>query len=525
MRTLSLIKKFIIHVSVLSIILMTAGCDEATLIMLQSLKLSQVFEMLSGIGRMGVLADGTGAETVRLPECVTIPTAKGEQPLTYKPLPPLPMPDHPYLLDEYASGGVHSDSYNSSTSPLPGPVGINPIATTTAVLPNDVAMATPLMRDLEGRLVSVCISLFKESHLVLFDPSDDFKILARTPLPKRNGFIDPAGGWYSRMDYLGRPVIPTPEQDIRVYEVIEDNGEYSWNIAEYWDLSGMLPENVGISDVVPDWYNNYWFQTGFGHVGYLNRSTGNTEITIIGGGDETASAALTVGPEGAYVITSKALYMMDVDEDDVPFVQWRWAYPTSDNVDLGTPTLIDNGNLIAISLNGIGDQSLLTVLKTSTETMDDADRVVCQMPMFKPGKSEIKNTMMGYGKSIVAENNIGGEFFEVGPFEPGLARVDVREDLSGCDCVWEDYTISSQVPPRLSIGDGHIYLYSHIRNQPWYVHAYYLTAIDFETGQVDSEVFVASGKRMDNPMLSVDFWPGGVMVGGVRNGIVTLRDN
>ncbi len=35
----------------------------------------------------------------------------------------------------------------------------------------------------------------------------------------------------------------------------------------------------------------------------------------------------------------------------------------------------------------------------------------------------------------------------------------------------------------------------------------------------------ASDKRMDNPMLSVDFWPGGVMVGGVRNGIVTLRDN
>jgi len=42
---------------------------------------------------------------------------------------------------------------------------------------------------------------------------------------------------------------------------------------------------------------------------------------------------------------------------------------------------------------------------------------------------------------------------------------------------------------------------------------------------VVSEIFVASGKRMDNPMLSVDFLPGGVMVGGVRNGIISVCDS
>ena len=68
-------------------------------------------------------------------------------------------------------------------------------------------------------------------------------------------------------------------------------------------------------------------------------------------------------------------------------------------------------------------------------------------------------------------------------------------------------------------------MYSHIRDQSPDIHAYYLTAINFETGQVDSVLFVASGKRMDNPMLSLDFWLGGVMVSGVRNRIVILRDN
>ena len=110
-------------------------------------------------------------------------------------------------------------------------------------------------------------------------------------------------------------------------------------------------------------------------------------------------------------------------------------------------------------------------------------------------------------------------------FEPGLARVDVREDYSGCDLIWEDYTIASQVPPRLSTGDGHIYLYARERGTPEDVHAFYLTALDFQTGEVASELFVGTGRAIDNPMLSSDFWPGGVYVGGIRNGIITLRDN
>jgi hypothetical protein len=57
------------------------------------------------------------------------------------------------------------------------------------------------------------------------------------------------------------------------------------------------------------------------------------------------------------------------------------------------------------------------------------------------------------------------------------------------------------------------------------VHAYYLTALDFETGRLASEVFIGSGERIDNPMLSVDFLEGGVMMTGVRNGIVTLCDS
>jgi hypothetical protein len=500
-----------------------AGNLRRTVTMITSIKLRQVREIFKGVGEVGVLAEDSSSDTVTLPDGTVLPRVRGQQPLVQKPLPPLPMPDHPFMLDEYASGGVHADSYNSGVSPLPGPLGLQPIAQVVQVLEDDISMCTPLMRDLQDRLASVCISLSGPSHLVLFDPRDDFRILARTEIPKRRSLIDPAGGWYSRMDHLGRPVVPTPAQDVRVYEVLEDGDSLRWNIAEQWDLSAVLPKDVSASDVVPDWQGNYWFISGFGHLGYIDRRSGAIDVIELGGGDETIGAALTVGPDAAYVLTSKALYRLHASPTG-PQVAWRWDYGAAGGVDLSTPTLIDQGSLIAFSINGQGDRGLLLVLETGAEAMPDADREVCRMPLFKPGRSDMKNTLMGYGRSLVAENNWGGDFFELLDFEPGLARVDVREDHSGCDLVWEDYTIASQVPPRLSTGDGHIYLYARERGTPDDLHAFYLTAIDFETGEVVSELFVGTGRAIDNPMLSSDFWPGGVYVGGIRNGIITLRD-
>ena len=225
------------------------------------------------------------------------------------------------------------------------------------------------------------------------------------------------------------------------------------------------------------------------------------------------------------MLTSKAMYMFDLDRCGNPSPNWRWAYGDLENPDLSTPTLFDAGRLVAFSINYSDATSELVVLRTTAEEITDEDRLVCRMGMFEPGRSAIQNTVMAHGRSIVAQNNYGGAFYEVGDFEPGLARVDVREDHSGCDLIWQDSTISSQVPPRLSTGDGHVWLYSHRRDQPEEVHAVYLTALDFETGAVVSETFVASGKRMDNPMLSIDFLPGGVMVGGVRNGILSVCDS
>ncbi|MDP6946455.1 MAG: hypothetical protein QF464_20065, partial [Myxococcota bacterium] len=313
-------------------------------------------------------------------------------------------------------------------------------------------------------------------------------------------------------------------QKLRAYKAIETDGVFEWVIDEEWDLSATLPEGISATDVIPDFEGDFWFITGFAHVGHLDAETGESRTLWLAVEEpEVIGAAFAVGPEGAYVLTSKAMYMFVLDDCGTPTIQWRWEYGDLENPDLSTPTLHDEGRLVTFSINHGDDTSELVVMKTDPLVAAE-DRLVCRLGLFEPGKSAIQNTVAAHGRSIIAQNNFGGAFYEVGAFEPGLARVDVREDHSGCDIVWQDDTISSQVPPRLSTGDGHVWLYAYKRGEPEDVHAYYLTALDFETGEVVSEIFVASGKRMDNPMLSIDFLPGGVMVGGVRNGILSVCD-
>jgi len=495
---------------------------------------NQLAELFGPLGPVGVLADGTNPESYELPSGPTVPAAIGTQPLEYKPLAPLPMPDNPGLLDELASGGVHTDGYNSSTSPLPGPRGINPLVRHIEVHDVETRACTPLLLDADGYLTSLCIAPLAQSELVLFDQNHDFEILARTLLPARPHPLDPAGGWYTRMDNLGRPLVPTASQELRAYKAVETDGVFEWTIDEQWDFSALLPEGMSASDVIPSFGGGYWYISGFAHIGHLDPETGkgsaiwlNTEANVESGIYELAGVALTVGPEGAYFLTNAALYMIDLDEEGNPRQRWRWEYDAlARGIDLSTPTLHDEGRLVTFSINDAAKgTSDLVVLRTSSEPMDFEERLVCRMKMFQDGTSAIKNTTMGYGRSIVAENNYGGEFYEVGDFPPGIARVDVRADYSGCDVVWENYEVSSQVPPRLSTGDGHIWLYSHRMGMGEDVHAYYLSALDFETGEVASEIFIGSGKRIDNPMLSVDFLEGGVMIAGVRNGIITLCDS
>ena len=110
------------------------------------LSLTAFREILGGAGDIGHLANGSANREFQVADGIRVPTLVGSHPLIPHPLPRMPMPDHPFLMDETASGGVHGDTYNSSTTPYAGPLGIAPIATYVPTRPgNEISMCTPML--------------------------------------------------------------------------------------------------------------------------------------------------------------------------------------------------------------------------------------------------------------------------------------------------------------------------------------------------------------------------------------------
>lgn len=491
------------------------------------LSLTAFREILGGASDIGHLANGSANREFQVADGIRVPTLVGSHPLIPHPLPRLPMPDHPFLMDETASGGVHGDTYNSSTTPYAGPLGIAPIATYVPTRPgNEISMCTPMLMTPGEKLASLCVGLGNPSQLVLFDPKNNFKVAAQVATTsKKMNFLEPGMGWYTGLDALGRAIVANPEQKVQIYSIVGSNDQYKWSLEKEYDLSSALPDGQPISDVHPDWKNNLWFSTMYGYVGYINQMTGKIERMKLPGG-EVSGTALALNADATFVLTTMALYRFEIDDDGKIITRWRYEYGQSNSSgDLTAPTLFDEGKLISFGLNDDSHRfARVLVLKTDGAAMASSSRVVCEHPVFKEDRGYLDNTFVGYGKSLVIQNNYGSKFFEPAASEPGLARVDVRPGYSGCNTIWENYAVSSKVPPKLSTADGYVYQYTMKSGDGDKLGAFYLSALDFQTGKLASEIFIGSGKRLDSPMLSINFLPGGVMVAGVRNGLVTLRD-
>jgi len=133
---------------------------------------------------------------------------------TAKPLPPLPMPSHPFQSNQgYA--GAHGDSYNSGTIPAAGPLKSD-MRVRAFRSKQKPAYCSTQHFDANGRIISVCVGRKTSSRLVLLDP-DSMNILAQYELP-------PMAGFYFRMDNQGRVVVPTGDMSIQTFEIVEKPG-------------------------------------------------------------------------------------------------------------------------------------------------------------------------------------------------------------------------------------------------------------------------------------------------------------
>jgi len=449
-----------------------------------------------------------------------------------RPLVGAPLPQHPFM----AAGGsnnMHGDSYVSDTHAASGPLGKDPVIVSTArgLLGGECASVT---FDRQGRILTVCASVAR-MELLLLDPRT-LRELAHYRLPRRPSTrtlsirritSDTSGGVYFYLDERDRAVLGTAARRLEVV-AHDDSG---FHLERVYDLAPAVPGGDAVTAVLPDWTGRYWFVTRQGLVGTVDPQNGRIATRELAG--EEIENSFAVGPDGVFIVSDHAMYGFTADAaSGAPEIGWREVYDRGTRRKVGqidqgsgtTPTLLGE-EWVAIADNA---EPRLNVLVYRRRRDVAGTRLLCREPVFPPGASATENTFVGFGHSLIVENNAGYDIFPTMMFgrtgAGGVARVDLDDDGEGCHVVWQSGEVSQTAVPKLSLGNGLLYLYTKLPGAPWWTDAYYLTAVDFRTGETVYGVLTGTGLGYDNHWAAITIGPDGTAYVGTLRGLLAVRD-
>ncbi len=447
-----------------------------------------------------------------------------------KPAKPHPVkadrvPRHPFMARNGRSV-IHNNAYQTDTYTQSGPLG-NDMTTTSTLQFADCGSVT---FDRLNRIVTVCVGV-QGPRLVMLDPRS-LKPLASYALPPRkvgagtvNVFTDFSGGGYFYLDNQDRAVVPTTNGRVLVIATTSKPG---FELRRTYDVADQLADSEGINSALPAWNGLIWFVGTTGSVGAINPTSG--EIRSIDLDEDIENSFAVDDSGGVYVVTDRKLYRLDASRSGKPTITWRERYPNdgvqkpgqTDDASGTTPTLMGE-KYVAITDNA--DPVAVEVYRR--ERRFDGERRVCRRPVFERGASSTDQSLIGAGRSIIAENNYG----YTGPAavmfgrttRPGLERVDLDRDGHGCRSVWRSPVTAPSVVPKLSLANGLVYTYTKEpdggSSDPWY-----LTALDFRTGRPVWRRLSGTGFGYNNNYAPVTIGPDGTAYVGVLGGLTAFRD-
>jgi len=155
-----------------------------------------------------------------------------------------------------------------------------------------------------------------------------------------------------------------------------------------------------------------------------------------------------------------------------------------------------------------------------------SSRIVCTVPVFPVNESTINTSFIAYRNSYVVINNNNLQVTASSPTSPGLVRIRVAADGSGCTVVWSsttEQTIAGVL--KLSIGSNLIYdvVYADAsQTAPPYQIA--LRAIDFKTGATVYNVSIGAGITASPLGSNEVILPNGLFCQTIYLGIVCFND-
>jgi hypothetical protein len=451
-------------------------------------------------------------------------------PADFKPLKAKKPPKHPFMAKNGRSN-VHNDPWMTDTYWGKGPVGENPYILSVALGQDCISIAF----DRKGRIVTACSNLTTRT-LYVIDP-ETLAVIDSEPLPYveppmgQDPFTSSSGGIYFYLDREDRALVGAADGRLLVYNVSQEPPYLALD-SEH-DLAAALAGDR-ITSALPDWQGRVWFVGRYtGVVGVLDLASSAIETTVL---NEEIENSFAVAEEGVYIVTDVSMYRFEAGADNVPVVVWSGEYENSGltktgqfNAGSGTTPTVMTGGYVAITDNA---DPMNVVVYRRAETLElGQDRVVCEIPVFSAGTSATENSLIATGNSLIVENNYGYYITTTmngAVSSPGITRIDVREDGSGCDVVWTSPEIAPSCVPKVSTKTGLVYLYT---KDPDPVNttsdAWFWTALDFRTGATVWKRLAGTGLPFNNHYAGIALSPKGKRTAyvGTVGGIVAVRDS
>jgi len=516
---------------------------------------------LLGLSHLAVAQEIPAIPIPQQPFAQPVPRFVG-QPAIPQPISALPVPEDPFMAPNGRSN-IHVDAYQSDTYATAGPLGLAPTVKSATLL----GISGTVTFDRAGRIVVLVLGNGPR-RLFLLDPVTlGTEAVLNLPPSSSSGTAFGGGGYYF-LDELDRAVIPTTTRQIWIVQVQASRPYLKHvNTCDLAQLLGQQISGQSIQSVFPDAQGLLWFTTSGvptpntqngpatspALVGTLvfegtNQCTvktvqlGTTPTTY-----ESISKSFAVDPVaaaqgqgGVFIVSDYAMYRFDAAADGTPQITWREEYdrgmapnkPGQIQVGSGTTPTLMGTDFVTIADNA----NPIDVLVYRRAAQVQGSRLVCKVPVFEENASATENSLIATNQSIIVENNYGYTGPEATILNrattPGITRIDLNADQSGCNTVWTNNQESiPSVVSQMSLANGLIYTYTKDANScstpgPCYTAAWYLTAIDFASGDT---VF----KRLGGTGLFYNNHYSGVYLGpdqktayvGVIGGLIAIRDS
>ena len=450
------------------------------------------------------------------------------------------------------NGTMHGDGGQSDTHLAAGPFGQDLEVRSRRSGNGLPRQCSTFVYRSDGKPIAMCGGIFG-FRMVLLEP-ETLEVLASYDLPMRPSSFealvkrdigimmnDSSGGAYMFLDNHDRLVFANSQWIVQRLAASQSQGRWTFAVERQWDLKSYVPHDClnwnnwfpegecdKITTVMPDHQGRYWWTTRNGRLGTLDPRSGRVAMLALHG--EEIQNALAMDSRAVYVLSDHAQYAFAAGADGRPRQLWRSAYDRGTGRKIGsinqgsgtTPTLLGS-DWLTFADNADGRINIVVLSRND-------GRRVCAVPVFKEGASATDNSMIGWGRSIILENNArfksAHEQKDWDAIAGGVVRVDVREDESGCDTVWTSQLKVPSVVPKLSAASGIAYFYSFDRvtdpdgrpDQDWSI-----VGLDFRTGRQIIKIPTGRGKAFDNNWASMSIAPNGDFYAGMLGGLVQVR--